>query len=148
MTSCSHGAWPAASGWGAALWRGLGPAERTASAAGIKLNTETRRGVAVGKGFVGGKDVTGRTIRGVKGWRAGSAQSGEGNKQEREGGKDGGQSSRNLGEDRDQPFSFTVGDPGSLWGGITCRRVDRRNRITGLIRGIYTLWATNVLQTL
>ena len=27
----------------------------------------------------------------------------------------------------DQPFSFTVGDPGSLWGGITCRRVDERS---------------------
>lgn len=57
----------------------------------------------------------------------------ERNKQEKEGGKDGVQSSRNLGEDRDQPFSFTVWDPGSLWGGITCRKVDRRNKITSLI---------------
>lgn len=52
-------------------------------------------------------------------------------------GKKGVQSSRNLGEDRDQPFSFTVGDPGSLWGGITCRRVDRRHHITGLTQGIH-----------
>lgn len=28
------------------------------------------------------------------------------------------------GKDRDQPFSFTVGDSGNLWGGITCKRVD------------------------
>lgn len=63
----------------------------------------------------------------------GLVQLGEGNKQEKEGGKDGVQSSRNLGEDEDQPFSFTVGDPGSLWGGITCRRVDRRHQITSLI---------------
>lgn len=55
-------------------------------------------------------------------------QLGKGNKQEREGGKDRVQSSRNLGRGgRVQPFSFTVGDPGSLWGGITCRRVDMRN---------------------
>lgn len=39
-----------------------------------------------------------------------------------EGGKDGVETAGHLGEDQeeDQPFSFTAGDPGSLWGGITC----------------------------
>lgn len=37
------------------------------------------------------------------------------------------QSRWSPGEDGDQLFSFTVGDPGSLSGGITCRQeTDRR----------------------
>lgn len=47
---------------------------------------------------------------------------GEGNNQEREQEKDGVQNSRSLGENGAQPFSFTAGDPGILWGGITCKR--------------------------
>ena len=39
------------------------------------------------------------------------------------------QSSRNLEEDRDQPFSFTAGDPRSLWGGITYGEMIRETRI-------------------
>ncbi len=102
-----------------------------------------------------GYDVTGQTVlkakddRGTR-VRCGCVsqvrlvQLGEGNKQDREGGKDGVQSSRNLGEDGDQPFSFTVGDPGSLWGGITCRKVNRRDEIIGNIlatlgQGLQTL---------
>jgi len=47
------------------------------------------------------------------------------------------QSSRNLEEDGDQPFSFTVGDPGSLWGGITYGVIDKKNRIIHLILQIF-----------
>ena len=56
-------------------------------------------------------------------------------------GEDGVQNSRKLGEDRDQPFFFTVGDPGSLWGGITCRRRDRRDRV--IMGEMRTIWATD-----
>lgn len=43
------------------------------------------------------------------------------NKQMKDEKNDGVQSRRSPGEDGDQLFSFTVGDPGILSGGITCR---------------------------
>lgn len=45
----------------------------------------------------------------------------KGNKQVKDKKNDRVRSRRSLGEDGDQLFSFTVGDPGSLSGGITCR---------------------------
>lgn len=45
----------------------------------------------------------------------------KGNKQVKDEKNDRVRSRRCLGEDGDQLFSFTVGDPGSLSGGITCR---------------------------
>lgn len=36
-------------------------------------------------------------------------------------GKMGCRAARTRGKDKDQPFSFTVGDSGNLWGGITCK---------------------------
>lgn len=54
------------------------------------------------------------------------------------------QSSRNLGENRDQPFSFTAGDPGNLWSGITCRRTDRKDTFTGVnerICSMFSCWS-------
>lgn len=59
-----------------------------------------------------GEDATGRTVLEVKDDRGGrvrlggSEQSGEGSKQEREGGRDGEQSSRSLGEDGGSAFLF------------------------------------------
>lgn len=37
-----------------------------------------------------------------------------------------------AGKAGDQPFSLTVRDPGSLWGNITCRRMDTEGKITPL----------------
>lgn len=47
----------------------------------------------------------------------------KGNKQVKDEKKDGGTEPE---EDGDQPFSFTVGDPGSLLGGITCKTTNGR----------------------
>lgn len=81
------------------------------------------------------------------GVRVGLVRLGEGNNQ-REEGKEGVRSSRTLGENGAQPFSFTAGDPGSLWGGITYKRTKRRDKITGLIGGIYCMsnfWAVTIV---
>lgn len=40
-----------------------------------------------------------------------------------------------AGKAGDQPFSLTVRDPGSLWGNITCRRMDTEGKMTTLASG-------------
>lgn len=132
MTSCSHGAGDAARGDGAIYDQGRGPETKRA-----------RRCVCVDGCKEGLTLWVGETDQMSKGWRMrrrgwereGGAGWGWG-KQERGGWEGwGAKAAGTWGEDEDQPFSFTAGDPGSLRGGITCEtRHGKKREVTDKYR--------------
>lgn len=126
MTSCSHVAWPPASRWwivSVGRWRTW----RKNLAGVVTLNRQSVSGT-VEKGDRRDREMTGLEGAGTGAGGVGCGRE-MGNKQVKDEKNGRVRSRRSPGEDGAQLFSFTVGDPGSLSGGITCRTEPEQRQV-------------------
>lgn len=96
----------------------------------VWLRAKLNREAGYGRGYRGEED--GGAAESDVGVGVGKVRSGAGDEQEKQERNMGRRATGPEARTGDQPFSFTVGDPGSLWGNITCRRGDRKRKITRL----------------